>query len=104
MKLEPIGTVVLRAMSAAVLIAVGTTAARSDPEPEAVTFHFEGAVSAVDVFSPSSDLGDFVTGSITFDPSTPATLDSPTRNVYFDAVTRFRFWTNGEEGIARQFD
>jgi hypothetical protein len=80
----------------------------SNAKADVITFYFEGPVSSVFVVDGSlvSGLGNFVTGSVTFDTSTVPTPfgEGSDRAVYYGAVTSFSFSTNGVYGISRAYN
>ena len=85
----------VRRINIAAILSVSVATFSSSAYAEIVTFYFEGPVGYyVDPDCPS-DLGNFVTGSVTFDTSTSPTSLSPVRNAYYDAVTSFNFSTKG---------
>ena len=80
----------------------------SNAKADVITFYFEGPVSSLLVVdgSPVSGLGNFVTGSVTFDTSTVPTPigEGSDRAFYYGAVTSFSFSTNGVYGISRAYN
>lgn len=87
----------VRRIGIAVLLSLSIAAFPYAAHAELVTFYFQGPAV-------TSDLGDFVTGSVTFDTSTPHTPITPLRYWYADAVVSLSFSTNGVAGISRTFN